>query len=95
MMRVKKFSFDRAIDMFFVEAEVVRAILTTENVFGSSRVKSSVKYCLSANKVVMYVFNDIGGHVFDLFRRRIDQVIGRGRYSFQERGSEHRKESYA
>ncbi len=84
MKKVKTFSFDKVVDAFFVEKEIIQAIFTTEEVFGKPKVKSSLKYCVKSNKAVMLIFNEIGDHVFKVFRERIDHSIGRGRYSLKE-----------
>lgn len=84
MKKVKVFCFDHAVETSFVEKEIIKSILTTEEVFGKPKVKSSLKYSIKDNKAVVFIFNETGEHVFRVFRDRIDHAVGRARYSLQE-----------
>ncbi len=84
MKKLKVFCFDRAVETSFVEKEIIKSILTTEEVFGKSKVNASLKYSIKDNKVIVFVFNETGEHVFRVFRDRIDHAVGRARYSLQE-----------
>lgn len=84
MHKVKVFCFDRAVETDFVEKEIIKSILTTEEVFGKSKVKASLKYSIKDNRAVIFIFNETGEHVLRVFRDRIDHSVGRARYSLQE-----------
>ncbi len=83
MKYVCKFTFDDSIDSKFIEREIIKSILTTEDVFGRAKVQLSASYLVSENRAVIDVSHEIGEHVFSVFTGRLNRMIGPGRYSFQ------------
>jgi len=83
MKYVCKFEFDKSVDGTFIEKEIIKSILTTEDVFGQARVQLSASYLVDANKAVIDVSNEIGEHIFSIFTGRLNRKVGRDRYSFQ------------
>ena len=83
MKYVCKFKFNQDVDSKFIEQEIIESILTTQDVFGQSRVQLSASYLVSDDKAVIDVSNEIGEHIFSVFTGRLNRKIGRSSYSFK------------
>ncbi len=83
MKRICKFKFDKSVEVGFLEQELLKSILTSEDVYGRLSVEISTSYWISGNEICLDVSNEIGRHTFCVFAGRLNRKIGKELYSYK------------